>query len=308
MLASVANFEDAGVYKISDDIALVQSVDVITPVVDDPFIYGQICAANSMSDIYAMGAKPITALNVAGIPICDFDNELLVEIQKGGLDKLNEAGCNLLGGHTLDDVELKYGLCITGVAHPDKIYYINKARAGDEIILTKPIGNGIITTAYKANLAEDSALEESIKNMITLNEKASDIMKKYDVSACTDVTGFGLLGHLYEAAHSSQITAKIFYEKIPVLNGAYEYASMGLIPSGSHTNEKFLSGHIAFERAIGKTELSILCDPQTSGGLLIFVKKNNAKKLLKELKDNDIIHAHIIGSVLEKSEKSIMIF
>jgi selenide,water dikinase len=307
VLASVANFEDAGVYKISDDVAIVQSVDVITPVVDDPFVYGQICAANAMSDIYAMGAKPITALNVAGIPICDFDNKLLVEIQKGGLDKLNEAGCSLLGGHTLDDVELKYGLCITGTAHPDKIYYINKARAGDEIILTKPIGNGIITTAYKANLADGSTVEESIKNMITLNDKASGIMTKYDVSACTDVTGFGLLGHMYEAAHSSKITARIFYEEIPVISGAYEYASMGLVPSGSHSNEQFLSGHIAFEKAISKTELSILCDPQTSGGLLIFVNKNNSKNLLKDLKDNGIIHAHIIGTVLEKSEKPIII-
>jgi selenide,water dikinase len=307
VLASVDNFEDAGVYKISDDMALVQTVDVITPVVDDPFIFGQISAANSMSDIYAMGAKPLTALNVAGIPICDFDDELLVKIQEGGLDKLKEAGCTLIGGHTINDRELKYGLCITGIIHPDKVCYNNRARVGDDIILTKPIGNGIITTAYKANLADEKFFNESIKNMLLLNDKASRIMSKYDVSACTDVSGFGLLGHLYEVAYSSQVTAKISFKNIPVLEGAYEYASMGLVPGGSHSNEQYLSDHIAFEKIKSDTEVSILCDPQTSGGLLIFVKENNSKKLLKDLKDSSIIQAQVIGSVAEKNEKSIII-
>jgi selenide,water dikinase len=292
---------------LSDELALVQTVDVITPVVDDPYVFGQISAANAMSDVYAMGGRPVTALNIAGIPICDFDDDLIVRIQEGSLSKLKEAGCNLMGGHTVDDMELKYGLAITGLVHPEKVYYNSRVRVTDKLILTKPIGNGIITTAYKANIAAKKDYNNSVKNMVALNKTACEIMMKYDVSACTDISGFGLLGHTFEAAHSSGVSVELEYDAIPMLDGAYEYASMGLVPAGSHGNEAYLKDRFDFKKPNSKTDISVLCDPQTSGGLLIFVKKNNAKKLLKDLKDNSIIHAQIIGSVIEKNEKTIYI-
>ena len=301
------NFEDAGVYRISDDVALVQSVDIITPVVDDPFRYGQISAANALSDIYAMGARPITALNIAGFPSCDFDDDLLVEIQKGGIDKLDEADCALLGGHTLDDVELKYGLSVTGTVHPKKVIYNCCAKAGDVLILTKPIGNGIITTANKAELANKEHVEKSILSMIELNKVACEVMVKHEVNACTDVSGFGLLGHLYEVVHSSNYSAQVSFKDIKLFDGVYEYASMGLIPAGSYSNEEFLRNHFNLSNTISKTEMSILCDPQTSGGLLICINEKSAKKLLKDLLDSGIIHAHIIGMITEKKEKPIII-
>ncbi len=307
VLAAVDHFEDAGVYRLTDDIAIVQSVDLITPVVDDPYIFGQIAAANALSDIYAMGAKPVTALNIIGVPICDFGDEVLIKIHKGGLKKLEEAGCSLIGGHTLDDLELKYGLCVTGTLHPDKVYYNNKAAIGHEMIITKPIGNGIITTAGKAGMAEEGVMQKSIDSMLALNKDAGEIMKKYDVSACTDVTGFGLLGHMYEVAHSSDVSVMVDHDSVPVLSGAYEYASMGLIPAGSHSNEQFLKDHISAQNSLGETWLSILCDPQTSGGLMIFVNKEHSKKLLKDLKDNGIVDAQLIGNVIQKSDKSIIV-
>jgi len=308
VLASFLNFEDAGAYKVSDDIAIVQSIDVITPVVNDPFTYGQICAANALSDIYAMGADPITALIFAGLPLCDFDDDLLVLIQKGAIDKLHEAGCRLIGGHTVNDIELKYGLSITGTAHPDKIIYNRTARVGDDIIITKPIGNGIITTARKSDMAEDTDIIRSVDFMTTLNKTACSIMKKYDVSACTDVTGFGLLGHMFEVAHASQVTLELNYSDIPVLNGAFEYASLGLVPGGSHSNEQYLADKVEYDKPKSPTEVSILCDPQTSGGLLIFVNKNNTKNLLKDLQDNSIIHAQLIGRVSEKQNNSVIVY
>jgi len=239
LLVGIEHIDDAGVYKIRDDLALVQTVDFFTPIVDDPYTFGQIAAANALSDVYAMGGVPVTAMNLVAFPIQSMEIEILRDILKGGLDKMREAEVVLVGGHSIEDQELKYGLSVTGLIHPDAILTNTGARVGDRIILTKPLGTGIINTAQKGGMAAPVAVQRAIEVMTELNRKAAELMKGFKVHACTDVTGFGLLGHLCEMLGDGKIGIRISLDAIPILPKAEEYAGRGLVPGGAHRNREF---------------------------------------------------------------------
>ena len=231
--------DDAGVLRLSEDTAIVQTLDFLTPVADDPYEFGQIAAANSLSDVYAMGGTPITAMNIVCFPSCDLDAGILPRILEGGLDKIKESGAALVGGHSVDDPEIKYGLSVTGIVHPDRVWANSRAKEGDAVILTKPIGTGIISTAIKGGLASEDQVKQAVKTMSTLNKYAALIAKDFHVHACTDVTGFGLGGHLIEVAKGAGLRIEIYTEKIGVLDGVMAYAAMGLLPAGAHKNKSF---------------------------------------------------------------------
>ena len=231
--------DDAGVFRLSDETAIVQTLDFLTPVADDPYDFGQIAAANSLSDVYAMGGTPVTVMNIVCFPSCDLNAGILPRILEGGLDKIKESGAALVGGHSVDDPEIKYGLSVTGIVHPDKVWANSRAKTGDAVILTKPIGTGIISTAIKGGLASDEQIKQAVKNMSTLNKYAAQIAKDFEVHACTDVTGFGLGGHLIESAKGAGVIIEIDTEKVGVLDGVMEFAAMGLFPAGAHKNKLF---------------------------------------------------------------------
>jgi len=285
--------DDAGVYKISEDIAIVQTVDFITPVVDDPYMYGCIAAANSLSDIFAMGAKVATAMNVVAYDSCNVTKEMLSEILQGGIDKVREAGGVILGGHTITDIEMKYGLSVTGIVHPDKALRNNTVKTGDKLILTKPIGAGVITTAWKGDAASKEHIDKAAVWMAQLNKKASEIAVSVGVNAMTDVTGFGLLGHLSEMLSDGH-GAKLDYNSIPFMDGAKMYAEQMLFPGGSKRNEKYFKPRVR-ESRISYIDMMLLFDAQTSGGLLISVESKKADVLVKKLQDAGIEIAAIIG-------------
>jgi selenide,water dikinase len=297
--------DDAGVYKISEEMALVQTVDFITPIVDDPFLFGQISAANSLSDIYAMGGKPLTAMNVIGFPRSILDVSILTEILRGGLEKVHEAGAVLMGGHTVEDVELKYGLSVTGTVHPRKILTNRAARAGDVLVLTKPIGTGMISTANKAEMVEEEFLRKAINSMARLNDKAAEAMALCHVHACTDITGFGLMGHSSEMARGSGLSFRLHYSRIPLLPGAREYSAMGMVPAGAYCNQTHFSPKISFADAVPELERIILFDPQTSGGLLIALPPEEGEKLLGLCRQRGITEAALVGEVVPP-EKSLI--
>jgi len=298
-------FDDAGVYKLTDNIALVQTVDIFTPVVDDPYSYGQISAANSLSDIYAMGAKPITALNIVGFPKNLLPLETLNEIIKGAADKTGEVGCPIIGGHTITDDELKFGLSVTGIVHPDKIITNANAQPGDKLILTKPLGMGILTTALKAGKLEMETLSKIVSIMAELSKTASEIMASFKAHAATDITGFGLLGHAYEMAEASKVSFTLFADKIPYLKEALTKTKEGgYIAGGTANNKMFLEKYITFTDNIDDDERMIFFDAQTSGGLLISINPDSSDECLKMLLEKGIKHAAIIGEVTtEKKEK-----
>lgn len=239
LLVDYNHAEDAGIYKVSDDIALVQTVDFFPPIVDDPFTFGQIAAANSLSDVYAMGGKPITAMSIVGFPEKKLDISYLKAIFDGGMDKLREAETALVGGHSVNDEELKYGLSVTGIVHPDRIRLNNTPKLGDKIILTKAIGTGIINTALKGGFASDDAIKVATKVMIELNKKAADLSMNYSISACTDVTGFGFLGHLCEMIDKSALGVALDYKSINILPEVTEYVEYGMIPAGTYRNKNY---------------------------------------------------------------------
>lgn len=290
--------DDAGVYKISDELALVQTVDFFTPVVDDPYLYGQIAATNALSDVYAMGGKPLTAMNIACFP-CSLDPSVLAEILNGGAAKIKEAGATLVGGHTVTDNEIKYGVSVTGTVNLSKVITNSGARPGDVLILTKPIGVGIITTAFKFDLISEDELNEAATVMSTLNKAASEAMQKVGVNACTDVTGFGLLGHSYEMAEGSRVEIKIYSSKIPLMKNVIKLIQMDSVPGGAHSNMRFFEKWVHFNNSIEKAIRIALFDPQTSGGLLISVPREKSEELLGELNSNAEIKSEIIGEVLE---------
>ena len=297
------NAEDCGVYKINDDMLLVQTLDFFPPIVDNPYDFGQIAVANALSDVYAMGAIPITAMSIVAFPESRLDIKVLKEILAGGLDKLNEAGVALIGGHSIDDEELKYGLSVTGTVQPDKIFMNNTTKIGDKLILTKPLGSGIINTAIKADMADDFAIQEATKYMKELNKYAIDIAKKYNLSAVTDVTGFGFLGHLSEMIPCGKnIGFQIDYDKIPLLPNLIDYVDLGMIPAGTYNNRDYMKDSIIDFEKIPVEITDILFDPQTSGGLLIAVDPQEATKLNNELKLNGI-SSEIIGSVISNAGK-----
>jgi selenide,water dikinase len=294
--------EDAGVYRLSGDLALIQTLDFFTPIVNDPYDFGRIAAANALSDVYAMGGRPLTAMNIVCFPIGTMDKEILKEILRGGLEKIHEAGAVLAGGHSVDDVELKYGLSVTGLVSPDKVWTNGGAQPGDALILTKPLGTGILATAIKAGLISSEAEKQVIDVMVTLNNKAAEVMSTYSVHACTDITGFGLLGHALEMARASKVTISIEVHKVPVLSEVLDHAGLGLIPAGSYANRNFCASHVREVGSIDPMYLDIIADAQTSGGLLIALASNEVEQALWDLKVAGIQEAVLIGHVVDRSK------
>lgn len=307
LLVGTETADDAGVYQISEQMALVQTVDFITPIVDDPYLFGQIAAANSLSDVYAMGGKPLTALNVVGFPRLSLNLSVLTEILRGGLDKIHEAGAVVLGGHTVDDVELKYGLAVTGTVHPKKIVTNRGAEKGDVLILTKSLGTGIISTANKAGMADAGFLQRAIDSMVRLNDIASEAMNEWGPHACTDITGFGLLGHAAEMAKGCGLSFRFFYSDLPILAGTKEYAAQGMVPGGAYCNQDHFGQEIFISAKVPEAERIILFDPQTSGGLLIALPRSNGEKLLGNLQAKGIQEASIIGEVIQREKNLISV-
>ncbi len=298
--------DDAGVYKINDEEAVILTMDFFTPVVDEPYEFGQVAAANALSDIYAMGGRPVTALNVVCFPEC-LPIDILIDILKGGGDKVKEAGAVIIGGHTVEDDEPKYGLSVMGRVHPDKVITNGGARPGDALILTKPLGLGIINTGIKAGLVEEDTIKRVVEIMSYLNKDACDAMLKMGVKGCTDITGFGLLGHGMEMAKASGVTLEIKSDSLPIIKESVDLAKMGIIPAGAYKNKEFVEEQVRFKNAINKEIEDILYDPQTSGGLLIAVEEKSSKKLLKLLKENNKTEFALIGKVKEKEDYSIII-
>jgi selenide,water dikinase len=293
LLVGLDTSDDAGVYKLTDDIALVQTVDFFTPIVDDPYMFGQIAAANSLSDIYAMGGKPLSVLNIVGFPISTLDKSILADILRGAGDKVAESGATLMGGHSIEDNEPKFGLACTGIIHPDKIRANAGAKAGDRVILTKPIGVGIQTTAIKKDLLSEEELDRLMNVMATLNKVAGEAMENYDVHACTDITGFGLLGHASEVAKGSKMGMVIESGKVPILPRTRELAEEGIVPGGTKANHRWLSESVQYGDGIDEVDQWILCDAVTSGGLLISVSEEHATSLLNELVEKGVEAAEI---------------
>jgi len=306
VLIGTATADDAGVYKISDDLALIQTVDFFTPVVDDPYDFGRIAAANALSDVYAMGGVPKTALNIVAYPMERFGPEILRAMLAGGVAKLREAETVLLGGHSVEDEELKYGLAVTGFVHPGRIRANQGLRVGDCLILTKPLGTGIINTAVKAGLATPVTVRRVTELMATLNRRAAEVMADFAVSACTDVTGFGLLGHLAEMVSGTGLSVKIDSRMVPVLTEAVEFAAIGLVPVGAHRNRAFRQGMVVLPAGFDPVLRDVLYDPQTSGGLLIGCSEKDAAALHLRLGEEGIGEAAVIG-VVEAEEKERII-
>lgn len=304
LLVGFETSDDAAVYKLTEDIATIQTLDFFTPVVDDPYTFGAIAAANSLSDIYAMGGKPTVAMNIVCFPNC-LNIEILGDILRGGADKVKEAGAVVIGGHSVQDDEPKYGLSVMGLVHPKKILKNHGCKVGDALILTKPLGSGVINTAIKAELASSEIYEEAVKVMTTLNKYAGEIIVNYQVNACTDVTGFGIMGHSFEMASASGITIKLNQNKIPVIKGARELAEMGLVPAGTYNNKSYLDGKYSLKDVPGWLE-DILFDPQTSGGLLISVPRDEVEKIMTDL-DKLELKSAVIGEVIEKGQVPIIV-
>jgi selenide,water dikinase len=299
--------DDAGVYKISDDLALIQTVDFFTPIVDDPYWFGQIAASNALSDVYAMGGVPKTAMNLVAFPAKDMAISILRRIIEGGLDKMREAGAVLVGGHTVEDAELKYGLSVTGFVHPDRVLTKKNLKPGDRLILTKPVGTGIITTAIKAGLASMEITDQVTRTMAELSNKAAEVMTLYPVHACTDITGFGLLGHLSEMVVGSGWGLRVAASSVPLFPRTLEYAAMGLIPAGAYRNRDFRLSMVDFESTVSRILQDVLFDPQTSGGLLISVAPESADHLLNALKAKGVQDAAVVGEVLAEPKERIIV-
>jgi len=307
LIVGLDQADDAGVYKISDELAIIQTVDFFTPIVDDPYWFGQIAAANALSDVYAMGGMPKTAMNLVAFPINQMDISLLRRILQGGLDKMKEADVVLVGGHSVEDNELKYGLSVTGFIHPSRVITKKDLAVGDRLILTKPLGTGIINTAIKGGLASAEIIETVTQLMATLNRDAAKVMLNYPVHACTDITGFGLLGHIAEMVVESGLGVKIQADSVPTIKEALEYAGMGFVPAGTHNNREFRKLMVDISPSIDPVVQDILFDPQTSGGLLICVEQKNADDLLINLKEQGMPWAAIIGEVVKEPKERILV-
>lgn len=299
--------DDAGVYRITDDIAIIQTVDFFTPIVDDPYWFGQIAAANALSDVYAMGGVPKTAMNLVAFPLKKMDLSILRQILQGGLDKMKEADVVLVGGHSVEDNELKYGLSVTGFIHPDRILTKKAMEPGDQLILTKALGTGIINTAIKGGIASNETIESITRLMATLNRDAAEVMGHYPVHACTDITGFGLLGHMCEMVVDTDVGIKLQANLVPYFPEAMEYARMGLVPAGTHKNREFREAFVDFVPSVDRFMQDILFDAQTSGGLLISVAREKASELLSELKRRGIVSATVIGEVVSEPKEKISV-
>lgn len=307
LLVGIEDSDDAGVYKLTDEIAMIQSVDFFTPIVDDPYMFGQIAAANALSDIYAMGGTPTTVLNIVAYPIKKLGPEILAEILQGSSDKVKEAGAIVVGGHSIDDVEPKFGLAVTGTVHPEKFYKNSGAQPGDVLVLTKPIGVGVLTTAIKRDLLTTEQIEHVTNVMRSLNKDAAESLTNYHPNAVTDITGFGLLGHAYEMASGSDVSLVINNTDVPLLPDAKQLAKDSIIPAGSRGNHLWLHNEVHYRENIAKYEQFLLCDAMTSGGLLVSLSKQEADSYMHDLKVNYAIEASMIGEVIEKDEKAIYV-
>lgn len=307
LLVGFDTADDACVYRISDELALVQTVDFFPPMVDDPFLFGQIAAANALSDIYAMGAVPSHAMNLLCFPAC-LDVSVAGEILAGGADKAAEADIVIAGGHTIVDDEPKYGLCVNGFVHPGRILTNSGAQAGDRLILTKRLGTGILTTAVKGGFLVEDDIAAAMESMRTLNRQAAQIAARFagPVHACTDITGFGLAGHLCEMADGSGLTAALYAGEVLALPGALEMARQGMLPGGAYRNRDHFGAGIELDNGVPTELADLLFDPQTSGGLLFSVAKDTAEDLLRQLQDADI-HAAMIGEMRGRSSQSLLI-
>ena len=294
----ISTGDDAAVYKMSDELAIISTVDFFPPIVDDPFKFGEIAATNALSDVYAMGGKPVIALNIVGFPI-DLPHEILGEILSGGASKADEAGVLIVGGHTVDDAEPKYGMSVTGVVHPGEQVTNAGAKPGDVLVLTKPIGTGIITTAGKQERASAEVIDRAVEIMGQLNRKASEAMMHVGVNACVDITGFGLLGHLRLIAQGSEVRARVRVSEVPVIEGVAELLDMGIAPGGTHRNLESLDGVVDWHPDISDQTQILLADAQTSGGLLIAVAPEKTEALLTALNDVGVETRAVVGEILE---------
>ncbi len=303
LIVGLDRADDAGVYRVTEDLALIQTVDFFTPIVDDPYGFGQIAAANALSDVYAMGGVPKTAMNLVAFPIQDMDIAVLRQVIQGGLDKMQEAEVVLVGGHSVEDKELKYGLSVTGFIHPDRILTKRALRVGDVLILTKPLGTGIINTAIKGSLASSEITEAAIHLMARLNRVPAEVMTSYPAHACTDVTGFGLLGHLTEMVQGSGCGVRLTADRVPVLPEVADYAAMGLIPGGAYKNRDFYDPVVRFDGSVKQVTRDILFDPQTSGGLLIAMAGKAADSFLSALHNRGVSDAAVVGEVVAGPEE-----
>ena len=289
--------DDAAVYTLDDGRTIIQSVDFFTPIVDDPFTFGQIAAANSLSDIYAMGGTPLFALNVTAFNSDELPLSVLTDILNGGVSIAKEAGIPILGGHTIKDKEPKYGMVVTGEVHPDKLTRNDTAQPGDLLVLTKPLGTGIISTAVKRGAVNTHIMNMAIETMRTLNKSAAEAMAETGVNACTDITGYGLLGHLLEMCKGSNVSATIEFDSMPFINGVFELAQNGTIPGGTKRNLEFVQNNITPTEHLAEFQLHMLADAQTSGGLLISVSPEKAKSLVNALKSKKTLASHLIGAI-----------
>ncbi|MDD5748334.1 MAG: selenide, water dikinase SelD [Actinomycetota bacterium] len=306
VLSSLQSGEDAGVFALDDKNTLVQSVDFFPPIVDDPYTFGQIAAANALSDIYAMNGTPLTAMNILGAP-CTLDLEIISLILRGGEEKIREARADIIGGHTIEDDELKYGLCITGTLDRKNMWQVKGALPEDILILTKPVGTGILSTALKAQFISEDGMEDAIVSMRSLNSYAAEILSSHRVHACTDVTGFGLIGHLKNICVASNVSAAIRAKEVPLFGKTHEMASLGMIPAGQKRNKEYVLEIVKIEDRVDELLAECLFDPQTSGGLLASVHPDDAKNVLDELKRGPCPHAALIGSIEESEETKISI-
>ena len=305
LLVGIETGDDAAVYKLDEDKALIQTLDFFTPVVDDPYIYGQIAAANSLSDVYAMGGTPILAMNIVGFPEC-LDQKLLVEILQGGADKIKEAKASLVGGHTVKDDEPKYGLAVAGLVHPDDLITNSTAKPNDKLILTKPLGTGIMISAIKGGLENGDTDNPAVRSMMELNDKAIEVFKKYKINSCTDITGFGLIGHLTEMVKASNIKINIDTKKIPIFDKVIDYTEMGLYPEGGYSNRENYQEMVNKKDNVDEVIEDILYDPQTSGGLLFSVPDQFSNEVLDMLHTIGIEDAAIIGEVKKGDQEIIL--
>ena len=306
LLVGLDTSDDAGVYKLTDSIALIQTVDYFTPIVDDPYMFGQITAANALSDVYAMGGQPKTVMIIVGFPIKKLGADMLSDILRGAADKVKEAGAITVGGHSIDDQEPKFGLSVTGIVHPDKVWKNVGAKPGDVLVLTKPIGVGILTTGIKRSAVTAEQEQLVTDTMAMLNKTAAEVLMNYHPHAVTDVTGFGLLGHGSEMARGSNVSFEVYWSQVPILAGAVELAKNGVVPGGSKSNHKWISEDTVYEDIASEEQL-VLCDAITSGGLLVSMNEVEAKRYIDQLHASGVGQAAIVGRVLEKQEKYIYV-
>jgi selenide,water dikinase len=307
LLVGIETHDDAGVYKLTDDLAIILTTDFFPPVCSDPFEFGQIAAANALSDVFAMGGKAIAALNLCMFPSAKIPLDVLREILRGGLQKIEEAGAVVAGGHTIDDYPPKYGLAVTGIVHPDKIITNDKARPGDILILAKPVGAGVIIAGKRLGDVSDADYRACLDNMKLLNKAGAEIMQEFKVRCATDITGFGLLGHGLKLAQASNVTLEINSASVPVLSGAYELAENGCLPGAAFRNQEFVEQDCLFEKDVDYSMKMLCCDAQTSGGLLMCAPEVRADELKMALIDKGYLRTEIVGRVVKKREKNVIV-